>query len=294
MGAFRALTRACSPTSEHAAAREYCGRGTYVSVTAPKLLPFTGLEQSKSRPQPWQSGLSCGWQPPRCCMLSAVASPPNSSGSGSAKPVAIRIQRPYDSESELLAAEGPTLTRSTLLLLGAKNRPPGTILRFELVLRTGTPMLRGEGKVLEYQEESSFGMAGLVVKFSRLDARSKKFLEDTFGPPSTVAPQSIPPMSMPPSSLAPESHAPPSLPGDGPEASHATPPHDSPHASRPSERPNRFSEPVTATYSTLDDGVPSAKGTSAGNPSALDRLRARGKALSDEQRAAILGPRKSV
>lgn len=236
--------------------------------------------------------------PPHACMMGHVAAP-------TTKPIAIRIQRPYESEAELLAAEGATLTRSTLLLLGAKNRDAGTTLRFELVLRSGTPVIRGEGKVLEYQPETAFGYAGLVVKFTRLDARSKKFLEETFGPPSTLAPHSVPPASIAPGSLLPAALAEVDAPFASPSTTNthvAAHPSDAPPApaasqapaapQAPSTRPNRFSEPVTATHATLLDDVtlpqhaPTPRNTSANG--ALDRLRQRGRALSQEEREAVL------
>lgn len=227
------------------------------------------------------------------------------------KPVAIRIQRPYDTEAELLEAEAATLTRSTLLLLGAKSRPVGTTLRFEWVLRSGTPVIRGEGKVQEYQDETRFGPAGLLVKFSRLDARSKKFLEETFGPQSALSPNSVPPTSISPASLAPLSLAEVDAPfaspsttdthvdahADGSQAS--SPPEAVPVQlpSQPPERSVRYSEPVTATHATLLDDARERAMPSVAVPSgaqgALERLRQRGRALTQEQREAILGPRRS-
>ena len=58
-------------------------------------------------------------------------------------PVAVRIARPYDTEEEFLDGEIDTLTRTTVMLVGAHKRPDGVVLRFEITLRTGPPILRG-------------------------------------------------------------------------------------------------------------------------------------------------------
>lgn len=216
-------------------------------------------------------------------MLRRVAAPTDPSDPPSkSKPLAIRIQRPYETEADLLAAEAGTLTRSTLLLLGAKNRPPGTPLRFELVLRTGAAVFRGEGKVVEYREESGYGVPGLLVKFNRLDARSKKLLEELLGPQS-IAPGSVAPGSLAPGSLAPMSMPVPEL-EQAPKSSASASVAPGPAQTAAGARPSRYSEPVTATHANaLDERTPAAR--------ALDRLRQRGRALTFEQRDAILARR---
>lgn len=90
-------------------------------------------------------------------------------------PVAIRITRPYASEAEFLEREFDTLTHTSVVLLGAQARPQGVILRFEIVLKTGESILRGEGRVVGYKEKAHAGEAGLSLRFTRLDARSKRW-----------------------------------------------------------------------------------------------------------------------
>ena len=90
--------------------------------------------------------------------------------------VALRVVRPYDSEDQFLREEAFALTRTSLVLVGANPRPEGVILRFELVLRSGAILLRGEGRVLGHGP-TELGEPGLTLKFTRLDPRSKALVD---------------------------------------------------------------------------------------------------------------------
>lgn len=92
-------------------------------------------------------------------------------------PVAIRVVRPYKSEAELLAAEGETITKTSVVLLGALHRPQGVILRFELTLSNGEALIRGEGRVTAYRERAHGDQSGLALRFTRLDPKSKAFVD---------------------------------------------------------------------------------------------------------------------
>ncbi len=92
-------------------------------------------------------------------------------------PVAIRITRPYATEEEFLEREFDTLTRTSVILLGAQPRPQGVVLRFEIVLKGGESVLRGEGRVVAHKEKAHAGEPGLTLRFTRLDARSKALVD---------------------------------------------------------------------------------------------------------------------
>jgi hypothetical protein len=92
-------------------------------------------------------------------------------------PVAIRITRPYSTEAEFLEREFDTLTHTSVILLGAQARPQGVVLRFEIVLKSGESMLRGEGRVVGYKEKAYAGEPGLSLRFTRLDSRSKTLVD---------------------------------------------------------------------------------------------------------------------
>ncbi len=93
------------------------------------------------------------------------------------QPVAVRIARPYDNEDDFLDGEIDTLTRTTVLLVGAQKRPDGVVLRFEITLRNGTALVRGEGRVVAYKEKAHQGEPGLLLRFTRLDSKSKALVD---------------------------------------------------------------------------------------------------------------------
>src|ERR1700730_3687318 len=97
--------------------------------------------------------------------------------SDSLPPVGIRVVRPYATEDELLENELETLTRTSITLLGAQPRPQGLMLRFELVLSSGHALVRGEGRVVGYKPDAYYGTGGLTLRFTRLDTRSKAFVD---------------------------------------------------------------------------------------------------------------------
>jgi hypothetical protein len=92
-------------------------------------------------------------------------------------PVAIRVMRPYSSEDAFLEHELETLTRTSIVLVGAQSRPQGVVLRFEVVLENGTSVLRGEGRVVGHKANAFGESAGLTLRFTRLDTRSKALID---------------------------------------------------------------------------------------------------------------------
>ena len=62
----------------------------------------------------------------------------------------VRIVRPYRTEAELIEAEGWTVTKKGMLLVGEGPRDPGTVVRFEVSLESGERLVRAEAKVLEH------------------------------------------------------------------------------------------------------------------------------------------------
>lgn len=114
--------------------------------------------------------------------------------------VAFRLKRPYASEEELVAGDAHGIRKSGMLLFGAAPRPVGLIVRFEVALADGTPVFRGEGKVVAYHPAAPPEQtAALQVKFTRLDPRGKAIVDravqrNEARPPSSVrSPLSLPP-----------------------------------------------------------------------------------------------------
>jgi len=176
-------------------------------------------------------------------------------------PVAIRITRPYESEDEFLAAELDTISRTGVILVGAQQRPEGVVLRFELALGSGAPLLRGEGRVIGYKQNVVGGEPGLALRFTRLDSKSKS-LVDRVGALRDVRRSSmIPP---PPVPSAPSGDIPLATTGEIPVAFEIPPP---PPPPPPPPAP-------VAAQAQDRDGL-------------LSRLRERGVNISSEQKEAI-------
>ncbi|MGZ3451655.1 MAG: hypothetical protein ACXVEF_18735 [Polyangiales bacterium] len=92
-------------------------------------------------------------------------------------PVAVRVARPFATVDELLAVEANAFTRTGVVLIGAPSRPQGVVIRFEICLRDGTPVMRGEGRVVGHRPQSSADEGALMLRFTRLDVKSKEILD---------------------------------------------------------------------------------------------------------------------
>ncbi len=150
-------------------------------------------------------------------------------------PVAIRITRPYTTEDEFLTRELETLTRTSIVLVGAQPRPQGVVLRFELALATGQPLVRGEGRVVAFKERVFEDAPGLTLRFTRLDSKSKALVDRAAAMRDARNRPSLPP-PLPPtvSSRPPPPLPPPSDPVDL-DSTHA----EAPRSKALSDRPLR-------------------------------------------------------
>jgi hypothetical protein len=92
------------------------------------------------------------------------------------RPTGMRIQRPYKTEEEYVRGDGLSIGRTGMILINAPAKTPGIIIRFEIVLADGTPVFRGEGKVVAHRVAPN-GKKGLEVKFTKLDSHSKSVIE---------------------------------------------------------------------------------------------------------------------
>lgn len=209
------------------------------------------------------------------------------------QPVAIRVTRPYQSEDEFLEKEIETLTRTSVVLLGAQSRPQGVILRFEVTLLDGVPVIRGEGRVVAFKPRALGDLPGLTLRFTRLDAKSKALidraagirdararamLQAAMGESDAPPPPSLRPPSMPPPSIQPPAAIPPA--SIRPSAS----------ARPPSVAPPPHGEKTQARASVPPPAVRTA-GAPTNRDALLDRLRDRGKSLAPDVVARILKKR---
>lgn len=94
-----------------------------------------------------------------------------------AKPVALRIRLPFATEGEFVERYGQNVARGGIFIATRAVKPLGTAIAFELVLQSGERLMRGEGAVQQVQEEATPGKSGMLVRFIRLDARSKALID---------------------------------------------------------------------------------------------------------------------
>jgi hypothetical protein len=197
--------------------------------------------------------------------------------------------RPYPTEEAFLAEERDTLSRTAVTLIGAPPRPRGVIIRFEVTLNEGTPILRGEGRVLGFQAADERGPSALTLRFTRLDARSKALVDRAADLREATKSPTLPPAEGEPLQRTSDTQP----PADDPLASTSM------GFAMPSlaDGPPSSGEPITMSVSSgnlpLTDaeeiGLSHNVGTTPiRREDLLDRLRTRAKTLSPTQVASIL------
>src|SRR5882672_9125848 len=88
----------------------------------------------------------------------------------------LHIRRPYDSLDEYLEGDFWTVERKDMFLIGASHIEIGVAVKFTIELSDGTPVVTGEGRVVEHTAPSDEFPGGLKVRFRQLDAESKAVL----------------------------------------------------------------------------------------------------------------------
>lgn len=124
----------------------------------------------------------------------------------------LRLARPYLSVEEYLAAEAWTIDAKGMVLVEQPKLPSGTIVRFEVVLASGEKPIRAEGRVIGFVKPTAERPGGVRVRFSRLGAQCKAFLDRVLATRGNVGGATVegrlsltgdePPVSLPPMSLS--------------------------------------------------------------------------------------------
>ena len=91
-------------------------------------------------------------------------------------PGSLRVERPYDTTDAYLEGDAWTVGRADMLLVGAESLATGTLVRFEIVLTNGDPVVCGEGRAVETVEARDGRQGGLRIRFRALDPSSKAML----------------------------------------------------------------------------------------------------------------------
>ena len=206
---------------------------------------------------------------------------------GSKSPVAIRITRPYATEDEFLAHELDTVTKSGVTLVGAQVRPEGVVLRFEITLADGTPILRGEGRVVGYKATAHGSEPGLALRFTRLDSKSKALVDRAAALRDARAgrPSRIPPTPVSAPELVPVAQDSGPISDPQPPVNVHVPEAPPSEAAEPDPTPPG-SPPVPA--SVRRPPPPVVEALSGDRDAVLERLRTRAAALAPSQIDALL------
>ncbi len=121
----------------------------------------------------------------------------------------LRLARPYHSVDEYLAAEGWSITAKGMVLVGEPELETGTTVRFEIVLASGEKPIRAEGRVIGYVAARGQRPGGVKVRFNRLGAASKSFIDQvlaTRGKKGGAEVRDAEPMSLRPNEVASAPH----------------------------------------------------------------------------------------
>jgi len=214
------------------------------------------------------------------------------------QPVAIRVMRPYASEEAFLEKEIDTISRTSIVLVGAQSRPQGVVLRFEVVLENGTSLLRGEGRVVAHKPNAFGDSPGLTLRFTRLDTRSKALIDKAaalrdakqraaLGSAAPAAPSTPPPAVKPAQNKIPADLTPPPMPvAIASKAPSVVP--TAPIAPPAVAPPAPTSEPIlVASTGEIPASAVGKALAIANREQMLDRLRERRKGLSDARMTEI-------
>jgi hypothetical protein len=207
-------------------------------------------------------------------------------------PVAIRITRPYATEDEFLDKELDTLTRTTVVLIGAQSRPQGVVLRFEVALSSGQVLVRGEGRVVGFKPNAYDGQAGLTLRFTRLDTRSKALVDRASSLREERKPSTRPPKPLEAARTSSNPPPPPVKPPPLPAPPHLATPTPTSTPTSTSITDAHAPDLVPAPAPALAHVAP-APAPDPGRDSLLERLRARAAALDPSAVARILAQRRS-
>jgi len=134
--------------------------------------------------------------------------------------VPLRIRLPFATEPEFIERYGANVERGGIFIATRGPKPEGTEISFEIVLANGDRLMRGEGVVQTVRQDESPGRSGMVVRFVRLEPRTKALIDRICAARDGVPPAAAEPVAAPPSEPLPPPPPParPSAPPPPPPA----------------------------------------------------------------------------
>jgi molecular chaperone DnaK len=109
-------------------------------------------------------------------------------------PSLVRIYLRYPDEESFITRFAANVTRGGVFLASRKPRPVGDIIRFEISLAQGPPLLYGLGKVTwvrEFNPAEPHRAHGMGVQFTGLDPKCQDLLERLLERKSTSRPTAV-------------------------------------------------------------------------------------------------------
>ncbi|MFZ5446202.1 MAG: TIGR02266 family protein, partial [Myxococcota bacterium] len=138
-----------------------------------------------------------------------------SESSNEPKKVPLRIRLPFATEEEFVGKYGAHVTRGGIFIPTKASKPEGTPLSLELVLQDGTRLMRGEGVVQKVLVDEQPGRSGMLVRFTRIDARTKGLIDLILERREGLT-NAEPPPAPPPAAAQPPPAKPPAPPPPAP------------------------------------------------------------------------------
>lgn len=87
-------------------------------------------------------------------------------------PASLRVRLKYSDESAFIEKYAVNISRGGIFIATRSPKPVGTTLRFDMLLESGDPVVRGEGAVVwvkPYDAEHPERAHGMGVRFTWLD-----------------------------------------------------------------------------------------------------------------------------
>ena len=91
--------------------------------------------------------------------------------------VPLRIRLPFSTEDEFIEKYGQHVARGGIFIATKNAKPEGTPVSFDLILTDGRKLMRGEGMVQKVTTDEQVGRSGMLVRFERVDARTKALID---------------------------------------------------------------------------------------------------------------------
>jgi hypothetical protein len=93
-----------------------------------------------------------------------------------ADPVSLIVHRPHETLDTLVETDAWVVGRTDILLVGQPALPPKTLVRFEVTLAGGDPVISGDGWAVSNEPDDGAGTGGVRVRFRTVDKSSKAVL----------------------------------------------------------------------------------------------------------------------